>query len=55
MANIVLPISSNLVNVLNWIVEYGKIFLKYGLILFYVWVIFGKVNAYLRSRKLKKV
>jgi len=28
---------------------------KYGLILFYVWMILGKVSAYLRSRKFKKV
>jgi hypothetical protein len=38
-------------SVLLW----GKWALKYGVVLAYLWVVFRKVETYMRSRKLKKV
>ncbi len=47
--------SAPLINLLSTIIYYGKSILKYGIILVYLWVIFGKVDGYLKRRKLKKV
>ena len=34
---------------------YGRSALKYGLIVGYLWLVFRKVDEYLKRRKLKKV
>lgn len=42
----------------NWLqvcFTYGKSALKYGLIVGYLWLVFRKVDEYLKRRKLKKV
>jgi hypothetical protein len=34
--------------------EYGKVAVKYLLVLGYVWLVYGKVGSFLRGRKLKR-
>lgn len=51
----VLPITVPIASQIDHLLDYGKVALKYCLIFAYLWLIFKKINAYLNSRKLKKV
>jgi hypothetical protein len=35
--------------------SYGKVVLKYAVVLAYLWVVFSRVDTYLKRRKLKKI
>lgn len=37
------------------VLYYGKVLLKYVLILGYSWVLFGKLHSYLKGRKMKRI
>ncbi len=49
------PLSFSILHFFGWLLECGKILMKYFLIFWYIWVVYCKVKAYVKGRKLKSV
>lgn len=49
------PLSFSIFHLFGWLIDSGKILMKYFLIFWYIWVVYCKVRAYMKGRKLKSV
>ena len=52
---LVIPVSGWALKALEEAIVWGKLLLKYALVMGYVWLLYSKVKKYLRGSKMKKV
>ena len=52
---VVIPVSGWALKAFGEVVSWGKVVLKYSLVVGYVWLLYCKLSKYLRGRKIKKV
>ena len=55
VTEIKVPLSFSIIQLLMWVLDCGKVLAKYLLIMGYIWVLYGKIRAYVKGRKLKSV
>lgn len=54
-SEVMIAVPGKMMQLLGYILGYSKTVLKYGLVIGYAWLLFGKVRGYWRNRKVKKI
>jgi hypothetical protein len=55
VTEIEVPLSFSLFHLFGWLLDCGKVLVKYLLIFGYIWLVYCKIRAYVKGRKLKNI